>query len=189
MQPRLAWDWLCRPGQPLTHRDLVVSASQVLGIKLWATIPDPQNKYFQDLRKPFFVFLSSFFFLFLWDRVSGRPGFRLTWNSLGHWDKPWTPDSPTISSQVLRLKASHPDNRWEFLTQQTEVSCYKMLSGLFQGSDKWLQFYPNSTPHLFIWKTHGWVLFTQLFAPETLKEPILFFFPFYFFLKISAAKS
>ena len=32
----LVWDLLCRPGYPLTHRDLPASASRVLGLKAWA---------------------------------------------------------------------------------------------------------------------------------------------------------
>jgi hypothetical protein len=36
--PWLSWNKLCKPGWPWTHRDLLVSASLVLGLRVYATI-------------------------------------------------------------------------------------------------------------------------------------------------------
>ena len=38
VQSWLSWNSLCRPGWPLTHRDLLASAFQVLGLKACTTI-------------------------------------------------------------------------------------------------------------------------------------------------------
>ncbi|EGW14713.1 hypothetical protein I79_019557 [Cricetulus griseus] len=42
----LSWNLICRPGWPQNHRDLPASASQVLGLKVWATNAQPTYRYF-----------------------------------------------------------------------------------------------------------------------------------------------
>lgn len=55
MQPRQTWNTLHRPDQSQAHRDLLASASRVLGLKAWLIQPACKQK----------CFVLSFFLLLL----------------------------------------------------------------------------------------------------------------------------